>query len=101
MKKYRLARWAINDNVIHSMRVARWVTKATDTHSEYVILIAFPRKFNYVPRSESTEVYLHPFVTSNMYKKILLRPTRERLMGTYLRKISIYFCFVVTVKLEA
>jgi hypothetical protein len=26
------------------MRIARWVTKATDTHSEYVILIAFPRQ---------------------------------------------------------
>jgi hypothetical protein len=24
------------------MRIARWITKATDTHSEYVILIAFP-----------------------------------------------------------
>jgi hypothetical protein len=26
------------------MRIACWVTKATDTHSEYVILIAFPRR---------------------------------------------------------
>ena len=26
------------------MRVACWITKATDTHSEYVILIAFPRQ---------------------------------------------------------
>ena len=24
------------------MRIARWIPKATDTHSEYVILIAFP-----------------------------------------------------------
>jgi len=24
------------------MRIACWITKATDTHSEYVILIAFP-----------------------------------------------------------
>ena len=24
------------------MRIARWITKVTDTHSEYVILIAFP-----------------------------------------------------------
>jgi len=24
------------------MRIARWVPKATNTHSEYVILIAFP-----------------------------------------------------------
>jgi len=26
------------------MRFACWVTKATDTHSEYVILTAFPRQ---------------------------------------------------------
>ena len=27
---------------IRRMRFACWVTKATDTHSEYIILIAFP-----------------------------------------------------------
>ena len=27
-----------------ALRVAYWVTKATDAHSEYVILIAFPRQ---------------------------------------------------------
>jgi hypothetical protein len=26
------------------MRLARWMTKATDTHSEYVLLIAFVRQ---------------------------------------------------------
>jgi hypothetical protein len=26
------------------MRFACWITKATDTHSEYAILIAFPRQ---------------------------------------------------------
>jgi hypothetical protein len=44
VKKYSRARWAINDNVIRRMRVARWISKATGTHSEYVILIAFTRK---------------------------------------------------------
>jgi len=29
------------------MRIACWVTKATDTQSEYVILIAFPRNSSY------------------------------------------------------
>ena len=27
---------------IRCMRITCWITKATDTHSEYVILIAFP-----------------------------------------------------------
>jgi hypothetical protein len=26
------------------MRFARWVTKPTNTHSDYVVLIAFPRQ---------------------------------------------------------
>jgi hypothetical protein len=29
---------------IRSMRIACWITKATDTHSEYVMHIAFPRQ---------------------------------------------------------
>jgi len=29
---------------IQSMRFANWITKATNTHSEYVLLIAFPRQ---------------------------------------------------------
>ena len=33
-----------HDNIIQRMRFACWITKATDTHSEYVILIAFPRQ---------------------------------------------------------
>jgi hypothetical protein len=33
-----------DDNIIRRMRFACWITKATGTHSEYVILIAFPRQ---------------------------------------------------------
>ena len=29
---------------IRRMRTTRWITKATDTHSEYVILTAFPQQ---------------------------------------------------------
>jgi hypothetical protein len=29
---------------IWRMRIARWIINATDTHSEYVILIAFPQQ---------------------------------------------------------
>ena len=29
---------------IWRMRIARWITNATDTHAEYVTLIAFPRQ---------------------------------------------------------
>jgi hypothetical protein len=30
-----------NDSIIRRMRIACWRAKATDTHSEYVMIIAF------------------------------------------------------------
>ena len=33
---------ATDDNIIRRMRIAYWIPKATNTHSQYVILIAFP-----------------------------------------------------------
>ena len=44
MEKYGRARQATDDNIIRRMRFACWITKATDTHSQYIILIAFPRQ---------------------------------------------------------
>jgi len=32
-----------SDNTIWRMCVTYWITKTTDSHPEYVILIAFPR----------------------------------------------------------
>jgi hypothetical protein len=42
--KYGTARQATDDDIIRRMRFACWITKATDTHSEYVIRIAFQRQ---------------------------------------------------------
>jgi hypothetical protein len=38
------ARQAIDGNIIGRMRITCRINKATDTHSEYVTLIAFPRQ---------------------------------------------------------
>jgi hypothetical protein len=35
---------ATADNIIRRIRFVCWITKATDAHLEYVILIAFPRQ---------------------------------------------------------
>jgi hypothetical protein len=40
--KYGKATQATGDNIIRRMRFACWINKATDTHSEYVMLIARP-----------------------------------------------------------
>ena len=37
-------RQVTEDNTIRCMSVTYWISKATDTNSEYVILIAFPRQ---------------------------------------------------------
>jgi hypothetical protein len=44
VKKNGTARQATDDNIIRRMRFACWISKATDTHSEYVIRIAVPRQ---------------------------------------------------------
>jgi len=44
VEKYGRAKQATDENVTQRMRFICWMTKATDTHSEYVILIAFPRQ---------------------------------------------------------
>ena len=42
MKEYVRGRQATDDSMIRHMRIACWTPKATNTHSEYVMLIAFP-----------------------------------------------------------
>jgi hypothetical protein len=44
VEKRGTARQTTDDNKTRRTRFACWITKATDTHSEYVILIAFPRQ---------------------------------------------------------
>jgi hypothetical protein len=39
VEKYGTAGQATDDNTLRCMRIACWLPKATDTHSEYVILI--------------------------------------------------------------
>jgi hypothetical protein len=42
MEKYCRAGQATEDNIIWHMRIACWITKATNAHSEYVTLLASP-----------------------------------------------------------
>jgi hypothetical protein len=47
VEKYCTAGQATDDNTIRRLRIVCWITKATDTHSEYVILTAFPANNGY------------------------------------------------------
>jgi hypothetical protein len=44
VEKYGTAGQTTDGNIIWRMRFACWVTKATDTHSEYETLVAFTRQ---------------------------------------------------------
>jgi len=46
------------------MRFMYWVTKATDKHSDYVILIAFPRQ---QWLDESASMFRHTYFASLVY----------------------------------
>jgi len=59
VEKYCTARQAAGDNIVWCMRFAYWILKATDTHSEYVILIAFP-----------PQQWLHKFTSMLRYMNV-------------------------------
>jgi hypothetical protein len=61
--KYDAAQEATRDNKTRRMRFACWITKATDTHSEYLILIAFPRL------RESAFMLRYMYISSLVYFK--------------------------------
>ena len=42
VEKYRTARQTTDDNTLWRMGFACWIPKATNTHSQYVLLITFP-----------------------------------------------------------
>jgi hypothetical protein len=56
VEKYGTARRTTDDSIIQRMCIPCWITKATDTHSEYVILIAFLRQHWL---RESVRLYVH------------------------------------------
>jgi hypothetical protein len=45
VEKYGSDRQATDKSIIRRMRFVCWITKTTGSHSEYVILIAFPRQW--------------------------------------------------------
>jgi hypothetical protein len=42
VEKYGRAGHVTDDSIQRRMRILCWISKATDTHSEHVIFIAFP-----------------------------------------------------------
>jgi hypothetical protein len=59
VEKYGTARQTTDDNTIRRMRIAYGTTTATDTRSEYVLLIAFPRQQCLRKRDSMLRLYVH------------------------------------------
>ena len=53
------ARQATDDYITLLIRLACWINKATDTHSEYVIFTAFPRQHLFSESSSLLSLHLH------------------------------------------
>ena len=59
-KRHRVVQFT-DENVIQRMRYACWITTATDTPSEYVIIIAFHGKIHY---AKVPQYYVYTFTPS-------------------------------------
>jgi len=49
---------------IEHMRFGYWVTNSTDTHSEYVIVIAFPQQ---IGNANAPQYYAYMYITTFVY----------------------------------
>ena len=58
-EKYGRAGQAADDSIIRCMPFACWITKATDTHSEYVMPMAFPQQQWLHECASMLHLYLH------------------------------------------
>ena len=73
MEKYGTARQATDDNIIRRMCFECWVTEASVTHSECVILLAFARQQRL---SERASLLRYTYIACIVYlKKVFLFPT--------------------------
>ena len=59
MEKYGTSRQATDDNIIWYMRFVCRKIKATDTHSEYVILTDLQREKIYFRKGLNITLYVH------------------------------------------
>jgi hypothetical protein len=58
VEKYGRATEATGDNTIRRMRLAYWITKATDTQSAYVVFIAFRRQQRLRERASMSRLHV-------------------------------------------
>ena len=69
-----------DDNIKRRMCCASWTTKATDKHSEYVILIAFPwQQWLHERASMSRYTYMVLFASLYPVREVVIRHSMTHL----------------------
>jgi len=58
VEKYGRCRQATDGTIEWRMRIACWISKATELPSEYVILVAFPRQHRLQERASNLGLYV-------------------------------------------
>ena len=86
MQKYGAAGEATDDNIIGRMRYICWINRAINTHSKYVIFIAFPQQQLLRARaSMSRDTYVSCLITTYLgADKSLAQPGRKQATATKL-----------------
>ena len=78
-----------DDNTIRHKRFACWITKATNTHSEFVILVSFPRQ---KWLRERTLILRYTYIVPPALKYPL---TKEYFVPSVYKRIWFAQCFVI------
>jgi hypothetical protein len=68
VEKYGRGRQATDDDIIRRMRISCWITKATDTHSEYVILIIFHGNNGY---TDAPQYHVYMYIACLVISKLI------------------------------
>jgi hypothetical protein len=80
VENYGTDRQATGDNIIRRMRVACWITTATDTRSEYVTLIAFLEAKMVTRNRLNVSLYVHcPSSLQGKKRRLMWLQTSMRL----------------------
>ena len=85
-EKCGTARQAAGDNVIRRMRFACWITKATDTHSEFVILMIFHSNNGY---ANAPYCYFIVHCLYCLYYKLFLNQVKRNVLFVYCKRVDL------------
>jgi hypothetical protein len=78
------------------MRFACWIIKTTNTHSELVTLIAFPRQKWLLEKNSTLLLYIYRLYCSNSHYFIVRRPNRNILKTFFVSRYFIMSMIVYT-----